>query len=105
MILNIVYGYNIEREERDPLVDVIEKAIEHFGKAIEPGAWLVDIFPFRKHSFCRSTILQQTSTDSRKSKTCRIVSFLPFPQVIRISQPADPIQITKFDTRCKKLKC
>ena len=47
MFLQITHGYSIERAIPDPLVALIEKAAQEFYIAAAPGAWLVDIFPWR----------------------------------------------------------
>ena len=42
----ISYGYKVTLED-DPLVRIAEEAMIGFAKASEPGAFLVDRFPFR----------------------------------------------------------
>lgn len=49
----IAYGYSIE-EHDDPYVGVVEAAVKGFSETLEPGAYLVDIFPLREPSFLRS---------------------------------------------------
>ncbi|KAK4545621.1 hypothetical protein LTR36_002574 [Oleoguttula mirabilis] len=49
VILDIVYGYTIEPHGKDPLVALIDQAMEEFSAAIVPGKWLVDILPFLEH--------------------------------------------------------
>lgn len=46
VILKIAYGYTIESHKADPLVDLADEALVQFSLAGQPGAWLVDIFPF-----------------------------------------------------------
>lgn len=46
MILNIAYGYTAEPIKNDPLVDMAGDAMEKFGRAAVPGAFLVDVLPF-----------------------------------------------------------
>lgn len=54
MILKIAYGYTIEPEKADPLVDSSNSALVHFSEAGAPGAWLVDTIPACKFSkFCQ----------------------------------------------------
>lgn len=48
VILKLTYGYTIDTTKRDPLVDVAEKALDQFSRAIIPGAWLVDVLPICK---------------------------------------------------------
>ncbi|KAJ2991428.1 hypothetical protein NUW58_g285 [Xylaria curta] len=45
IILKIVYGYTIDPHKLDPLVQLVDKAMEHFSASITPGAWLVDLIP------------------------------------------------------------
>lgn len=46
LILKVVYGYRIEQHRNDPLVDLVDEAMEQFGDAATTGKWLVDLFPF-----------------------------------------------------------
>lgn len=48
IILKIAYGYSVAPHGPDPLVDLGETALDIFSKVCASGAWLVDIFPFRK---------------------------------------------------------
>ena len=52
MILRLAYGYEVARDsthpsahEVDPLVRIVEVAMQGFARASEPGAFLVDNFP------------------------------------------------------------
>lgn len=47
LLLAVVYGYPIQDRQHSILRDT-QEIIEHFCTTIEPGAYLVDIFPFRK---------------------------------------------------------
>ncbi|CAL1708513.1 unnamed protein product [Somion occarium] len=50
VILRLAYGYNVTKDQdEDPLVKIVEKAMQGFAKASEPGAFLVDYFPVLKH--------------------------------------------------------
>ncbi|OGM40177.1 O-methylsterigmatocystin oxidoreductase [Aspergillus bombycis] len=49
VILKIAYGYNIEPNGRDPLVDLANEAMENFSVAGNPGTWLVDTIPLLRH--------------------------------------------------------
>jgi hypothetical protein len=49
VILKIAYGYTIESHKTDPLIDLADEALVQFSLAGQPGAWLVDIFPFCKY--------------------------------------------------------
>ncbi|ESK96157.1 cytochrome p450 [Moniliophthora roreri MCA 2997] len=46
--LRMSHGYRVNREESDPLVDVVEKAAYEFYLATKPGEWIVDLFPILK---------------------------------------------------------
>jgi len=48
VILKIAYGYTIEQKS-DPLVDLAGKSLDEFAKAAVPGAWMVDVLPFREY--------------------------------------------------------
>lgn len=41
----LAYGYSAQLED-DPLVNIAEEAMGGFSKASEPGAFMVDRFPF-----------------------------------------------------------
>lgn len=47
IILKIAYGYTIEPNDPDPLVDIANETLDIFSKAFVPGKWLVDVLPFR----------------------------------------------------------
>ncbi|GAB1736324.1 hypothetical protein NU219Hw_g6989t1 [Hortaea werneckii] len=49
VIVKIVYGYEIEREEPDPYLGAVERALQQLSDAAVPGKWAVDIFPFLKY--------------------------------------------------------
>ncbi|KZT42515.1 cytochrome P450 [Sistotremastrum suecicum HHB10207 ss-3] len=48
LILLIAYGYK-SAPTGDPLVEVVNEAMEQFSRASEPGVWLVDLIPWLKH--------------------------------------------------------
>ena len=48
IILKLVYGYEI-KESDDPLVDLVDTAMNQFSLSIAPGAFLVDIFPLLRY--------------------------------------------------------
>jgi hypothetical protein len=45
VILKIAYGYSIDYQSEDPLVDIADEAMEQFSLAVRPGTWLVDFVP------------------------------------------------------------
>ena len=47
-MLNISYGYNA-KEEGDPLLEIAEEATSQAAEVARPGAYFVDVFPFRKY--------------------------------------------------------
>ncbi len=49
MILKIAYGYTAESHKDDLLVDMAGDAMDKFGRAAVPGAFVVDVLPFCKH--------------------------------------------------------
>ncbi|BCR98117.1 cytochrome P450 [Aspergillus luchuensis] len=49
IILKVGYGYTIEPHDRDPLVDLADKAMEDFSMAMLPATWAVDFFPPLKY--------------------------------------------------------
>jgi hypothetical protein len=46
VILKIAYGYTIESNKSDPLVDLADEAMDQFSLGSRPGYWLVDIMSF-----------------------------------------------------------
>ncbi|KAI0701989.1 cytochrome P450 [Cytidiella melzeri] len=50
LILRLTFGYNVvEDQKEDPLVKIVEKAMQGFARASEPGAFLVDTIPLLKY--------------------------------------------------------
>lgn len=49
IILKSTYGYSIERNQADPLVDLIETMLTNVTQAAEPLRWLVDTFPLLRY--------------------------------------------------------
>lgn len=44
----MAYGYTIEAHKNDPLVELVGKAMDQFARAAVPGAFMVDVMPFRE---------------------------------------------------------
>ncbi|KAF2119330.1 cytochrome P450 monooxygenase [Lophiotrema nucula] len=44
-ILKMTYDYTIEPHKQDPLVKVVDEALEQFSEAAVPGKWIVDVMP------------------------------------------------------------
>ncbi|CAG8368430.1 unnamed protein product [Penicillium salamii] len=49
IVLKIGYGYTIEPHDRDPLVDLADKAMEDFSSALLPATWAVDFIPLLEY--------------------------------------------------------
>ncbi|KAK8103562.1 cytochrome P450 [Apiospora kogelbergensis] len=49
IILKVAYGYEIEPHKEDPLVKLVDNAMDQFSKAMIPGAWMVDMIPMLRH--------------------------------------------------------
>lgn len=50
IILKVAYGYTVEPSgKRDPLVDLVDDAMDQFSKTCIPGAWTVDVIPALKY--------------------------------------------------------
>nr|BAK09523.1 cytochrome P450 [Postia placenta] len=48
VILKMAYGYEVQ-EGDDPLVDLVDRAVDEFSISTRPGAFLVDTFPILRH--------------------------------------------------------
>ncbi|KAJ7911356.1 cytochrome P450 [Mycena leptocephala] len=49
MVLHLTYGYKINEQGNDPLVDLADKALAEFSEITRPGAFLVDVMPILKY--------------------------------------------------------
>jgi cytochrome P450 len=78
LILKVVYDYTVEPFEKDPLVDLVDEAMEQFSEATLPGRWMVDIFPFLQHipSWIPGTGFQKTA--AAWNKTLLDVANIPY---------------------------
>ena len=47
IVLMISYGYE-PQEDDDPLIRMADEATEQAAEVAQPGAFIVDVFPFRK---------------------------------------------------------
>lgn len=45
LMLRMLYGYSTAPETPDPLVHLINRSMDQWSKAGQPGAWMVDIVP------------------------------------------------------------
>lgn len=67
-----MYGYNIEKNANDPLVDLADEAMIQFSLASQPGVWLVDTLPI-----CKYRLLLRRNTELIASLCYSLVRFLP----------------------------
>ena len=52
-MLLVTYGYEVPLDSHaDPLVKIVERAMEGFSRASEPGAFWVDYLPLRSYAPC-----------------------------------------------------
>ncbi|TFK32637.1 cytochrome P450 monooxygenase [Crucibulum laeve] len=49
ILLKISHGYTIETQYPDPLINTINTAADEFHTATQPGAWLIDTFPWLQY--------------------------------------------------------
>ncbi|KAH8879294.1 cytochrome P450 [Thozetella sp. PMI_491] len=49
IILKLTYGYTVDTEKMDPLVDLVSRQMANFSEAAVPGAWMVDLIPSLKY--------------------------------------------------------
>jgi len=47
-ILKVAYGYTVDVDGTDPLVELAERFAGEFSQAAQPGTWMVDAIPFLK---------------------------------------------------------
>lgn len=78
IILKITYGYTIESDKPDPLVEYVEQALVQFSKASDRGVWLVDVLPILKHlpAWIPGAGFQRTAR--RNKQTLDEVAELPY---------------------------
>ncbi|KAG9735521.1 putative cytochrome P450, partial [Aureobasidium melanogenum] len=69
LILKVVYDYTIEPFKNDPLVDLVDEAMEQFSEAVVPGRWMVDVLPFlaKVPSWVPGTGFQKTAAAWRQT--------------------------------------
>lgn len=67
--MGITYGITVADNE-DQYINMAEKALEGAGQAASPGAFLVDLIPFREPPSLFS-IVTESLTRHTKSNTCR----------------------------------
>ncbi|KAL4865823.1 hypothetical protein BDV12DRAFT_173973 [Aspergillus spectabilis] len=78
VILKITYGYSVDQDADDPLVDIADKALVNFSIAVRPGTWLVDLAPILRHipSWFPGAGFQRTARIFRKQTEA--LSDVPF---------------------------
>ena len=50
IILSISFGYAIDHDKLDPLVNLADEVLAEASIAFNPGSWIVDFIPFCKHT-------------------------------------------------------
>ncbi|CCL99497.1 uncharacterized protein FIBRA_01515 [Fibroporia radiculosa] len=67
IILTMTYGYQI-KGEKDPLIEIVDRAMARFTMFVLPGSFLVDFFPILEHvpSWAPGTGWKQRALDARK---------------------------------------
>ncbi|KAF3086190.1 hypothetical protein TWF569_003568 [Orbilia oligospora] len=48
-VLKAVYGYNVEADKPDTLVEQVDRMMKEFSRAAVPKKWIVDIFPVLRY--------------------------------------------------------
>jgi hypothetical protein len=84
IILKITYGYTIEPQQQDPLVELVDSALEQFAAATVPGAWLVDMIPARKSVQYLFASLREGVSDSSQFDT--FLSGCPAPDLRKLRE-------------------
>jgi len=69
----ISHGYQV-KEHDDPIVEVVGAAVDGFSDTSEPGAYLVDMIPFRTSLFLPGALLRILTISSF---LLRIVRYVP----------------------------
>jgi len=90
IILKIIYGYTIEPNGSDPLVELIEHMMEQINHAALPATWMVDVIPALKHlpDWFPGTAFKEVARQYRRTTTA--VYDIPFDfvadRLLRCSQ-------------------
>ncbi|KAL3458739.1 putative cytochrome P450 oxidoreductase OrdA-like protein [Aspergillus heterothallicus] len=88
VILKIAYGYSIDYDGNDPLVDIAEEAVEQFSLAVQPGTWAVDLLPILKYIPAWFPGAEFQRTAQRFKKHSHALADVPFAFVRRqMKQP------------------
>ncbi|KAJ7142152.1 cytochrome P450 [Mycena crocata] len=78
--LSIAYGYQ-PTEYNDSFITAAERALFEFVDLIQPGTWIIDIFPFMKHLLLRLPFLHYEETISKYQESRKALSVVPFGMV------------------------
>ncbi|TFY69462.1 hypothetical protein EVJ58_g398 [Rhodofomes roseus] len=70
-ILNITYGYTVERED-DDLVRLVDKTVEQFSLSSAPGAFYADVLPI-----CLCLSVHQQTSQANKVPVKRVPAWFP----------------------------
>lgn len=76
-ILRISHGYSLG-DERDPIIDIVEKATGQLSVLLVPGAFMVDVLPFLKHLPQWLPMQQFRRTAEEWAQTLAAMVDLPF---------------------------
>ncbi|KAF7330982.1 Cytochrome P450 [Mycena venus] len=102
--LSIAYGYR-PTKFNDTFIIAAERALAEFVDLIQPGTWIVDLFPFLKHVVLRLPFTRYKETISRYQESQKALSITPFrmvkSQLARGTAPESVCAtlINKFPTR------
>ena len=98
IILEMSYGYHIERTARDPLVDLADNALAQFSAACVPGAFLVDTFPFLKYipDWIPGTSFKRTARHWKATVTATVDKPYAFVQRQMQAGTAQPSYLSKL---------
>ncbi|KAI9170623.1 Multifunctional cytochrome P450 monooxygenase af510 [Paramyrothecium foliicola] len=78
IILNMTYGYSVEKKTTDPLVRLVDQMMANFALAFRPLAWPVDAFPVLKYlpSWLPGASFKQTA--SKWNQINQLVANIPY---------------------------
>lgn len=88
-----MYGYEIEREHADPLIELIEYSMENLSSALVPLSWIVDAFPAIEYlpSWFPGTSYRKTAAKFRDINELAVqtpYSFVKHQMNLKINRPS-----------------
>ncbi|KAF4944836.1 hypothetical protein FSARC_14568 [Fusarium sarcochroum] len=103
-VLKMTYGYAVEPQGPDTLVDLIERMMTEFSLAAVPFAWLVDLVPMLQHlpEYFPGAKFKKTARKWRES--IRAVAYIPYRFVQRqiASDNYRPSYVSKLVHQCEQ---